>query len=401
MLRVLLLFLILIAGLVLGPLLAGHQGYVLIQTDHYNVETTITSLVVMIIALYAVLFALEWIVRRILRTSHRTKGWFLGRKRQRAHKYTNAALLKLAEGDHLQVEKLLMRNADHAEQPVVNYLLAAEAAQQRGDNQRIQQYLDRATALADDDQLPVDITRVRIQLAQGEYHAARHGIGRLLDLYPRHPEVLRLAKQAYLHTSAYSALLDILPVMHKMQLLGDDELLTLQHQAYIGLMDTTIEDNQEKSSSEALKRWWYDQSRKLRKDVVLELAVIERFIACGDHNTAQEVALNSLKRHYDQRLVTLLPHINGDAPLALEKALRKQAKNHEATPLIQSTMAQLLAKRGEWQAAADSFRLALAQRPDANDYSGLANVLDQLHQADEATTARHEGLRLTVKQNDS
>lgn len=76
-------------------------------------------------------------------------------------------MLKLAEGDFSQVEKLLTRNADHAEQPVVNYLLAAEAAQQNGDSQRINDYLNRAAELADTDQLPVDITRVRIQLAQG------------------------------------------------------------------------------------------------------------------------------------------------------------------------------------------------------------------------------------------
>ncbi|PLR30665.1 protoheme IX biogenesis protein HemY, partial [Chimaeribacter coloradensis] len=47
MIRVLVLFLILIAGIVVGPLLAGHQGYVLIQTDNYNIETSVTGLVIM------------------------------------------------------------------------------------------------------------------------------------------------------------------------------------------------------------------------------------------------------------------------------------------------------------------------------------------------------------------
>jgi hypothetical protein len=49
-----------------------------------------------------------------------------GRKRRRARKQTEQALLKLAEGDYQQVEKLMAKNADHAEQPVVNYLLAAK-----------------------------------------------------------------------------------------------------------------------------------------------------------------------------------------------------------------------------------------------------------------------------------
>ncbi len=27
-----------------GPMIAGHQGYVLIQTDNYNIETSVTGL---------------------------------------------------------------------------------------------------------------------------------------------------------------------------------------------------------------------------------------------------------------------------------------------------------------------------------------------------------------------
>ena len=44
MLKVLLLFVLLIAGIVVGPMIAGHQGYVLIQTDNYNIETSVTAL---------------------------------------------------------------------------------------------------------------------------------------------------------------------------------------------------------------------------------------------------------------------------------------------------------------------------------------------------------------------
>ncbi|MSE19660.1 protoheme IX biogenesis protein HemY, partial [Pantoea agglomerans] len=75
-------------------------------------------------------------LRRVLHTGARTRGWFTGRKRRRAQRHTQSALMKLAEGDHRQVEKLLSKDADHADVPVANYLLAAEAAQQRGDEIR-------------------------------------------------------------------------------------------------------------------------------------------------------------------------------------------------------------------------------------------------------------------------
>ena len=65
MLKILLLFALLIAGIVLGPMIAGHQGYVLIQTDNYNIETSVTGLVIILILAMVVLFAIEWLLRRI------------------------------------------------------------------------------------------------------------------------------------------------------------------------------------------------------------------------------------------------------------------------------------------------------------------------------------------------
>ncbi|AUQ41390.1 protoheme IX biogenesis protein HemY [Yersinia ruckeri] len=395
MIRVLLLFLLLIAGIILGPMLAGHQGYVLIQTDDYNIETSITKLSIMLIALLFVLFAIESVLRRMFRTGARTRGWFIGRKRSRARKQTKAALIKLAEGDFKQVEQLLTRNADHAEQPMVNYLLAAEAAQQRGDEFRTNQYLERAAEVADTDQLPVDITRVRIQLAQGQIHAARHGVDRLLEQAPRHPEVLRLAEQAYLSTGAFSSLLDILPAMQKVQLHTESEISALQQQAYIGIMNQCMAEE----GSDGLKRWWHDQNRKVRHNVALQVALADHLIECDDHQVAQQVILDGLKRQYDERLILLIPRLKSGNPEPLEKALRQQIKQHGATPLLNSTLGQLMLKHGEWEQASEAFRAALQQRPDGYDYAWLADAYDKLHRPEDAAQVRREGLMLTLKQN--
>ena len=373
---------------------AGHQGYVLIQTDTYNIETSVTSLVIMLILLIVVLFAIEWVLRRVFRTGARTRGWFVGRKRTRARKQTREGLMKLAEGDYTQVEKLLSRNADHAEQPVVNYLLAAEAAQQRGDDLRVNQYLERASEVADSNQLPVDITRVRIQLARGENHAARHGVDALLNVAPRHPEVLRLAEQAYVKTQAYQSLLEILPSLAKANVYNDEEIQKLQLQAYIGLMNERMANG----GSLELKSWWNDQSRKTRHETALQVAMIEHLIECNDHDTAQQILVDGLKRKFDERLVLLMPKLKSGNPEQLEKLLNQQIKQHGASALLNSTLGQLLMRHGEWQQASDAFRAALKQRPDAYDYAWLADVLDKLHRPEEAAQMRRDGLLLTLKQ---
>ncbi len=395
MLKVLVLFLLLLAGVVLGPMVAGHQGYVLIQTDNWNIETSVTGLgIILILSLLVILLA-EWILRRLFRTGVRTRGWFTGRKRRSAQRHTQHALMKLAEGDYQQAEKLLAKNADHADQPVANYLLAAEAAQQRGDESRANQHLERASELADNNTIPVEITRVRLQLARNEDHAARHGVDRLLEVAPRHPEVLRLAEQAYIRTGAWGALLDILPVMQKAKVNDDAQRHTLQQQAWLGLMNQAMADQ----GSEGLKRWWQSQSRKTRQETALQVAMSEHLIECNDPDTAQDIVLDGLKKQYDDRLVLLMPRIKSGNPDALEKALRQQIKQHGATPLLHSTLGQLLMRHGEWQQAADAFEQALAQRPDAFDYAWLADVYDRLQRPEDAASMRREGLLLTLKNN--
>jgi len=395
MLKVFILFVLLIAGIVVGPMIAGHQGYVLIQTDNWNVETSVTGLAIILVISLLIILGVEWLLRRLFRTGARTRGWFTGRKRRRAQRHTQTALMKLAEGDHRQVEKLLSKDADHADVPVANYLLAAEAAQQRGDEIRANQHLERAAELSDNDVIPVEITRARILLARNEDHAARHGIDRLLEVAPRHPEVLRLAEQAYLRTGAWSSLIDILPAMEKSQVGDEQHRADLQQQAWLGLMNQAMADQ----GSDGLKRWWSNLSRKTRQQTALQVAMADHLIECDDHQTAQEIVLDGLKRHYDDRLVLLMPRIKSSSPEALEKALRQQIKQHGATPLLHSTLGQLLMRHGEWQQAAEAFQQALAQRPDAFDYAWLADVYDRMHRPEEAAKMRREGLLLTLKNN--
>ncbi|GAA0474592.1 MULTISPECIES: protoheme IX biogenesis protein HemY [Tatumella] len=395
MLKVLILFLLLLAGVILGPLLAGHQGYVLIQTDNWNIETSVTGLAIILILALVVILAVEWLLRRILRTGVRTRGWFSGRKRRRAQRHTRDALIKLAEGDHRQVEKLLSRDADHAADPLANYLLAAEAAQQRGDEIRANQHLERAAEVCADNQIPVEITRARILLARHEDHAARHCLDRLLEVAPRHPEVLRLAEQAYLNTGAWRALLDILPSMEKSQVTTEQHLQDLRQRAWLGMMNQAMAEQ----GSEGLKQWWKNQSRKTRQDTALQVAMVNHLIECNDPQMAQEIVLAGLKQQYDERLILLLPRINSPAPEQLEKVLRQQIRQHGATPLLNSTLGQMLMRQAEWQQAADVFLKALEQRPDTFDYAWLADCYDKTGRPEQAAKMRREGLLLTLRQN--
>ncbi len=99
MIRLLLLVLVLAAGLVVGPQLAGHQGYVLISAAQQTIEMSVTTLLVVIVALIAVLWVLEWILRKLFSMSSTASSWLSGRKQRKARQQTQTGLMKLREGE--------------------------------------------------------------------------------------------------------------------------------------------------------------------------------------------------------------------------------------------------------------------------------------------------------------
>jgi tetratricopeptide (TPR) repeat protein len=151
--------------------------------------------------------------------------------------------------------------------------------------------------------------------------------------------------------------------------------------------------------SDGLKTWWKNQSRKTRQQVPLQVAMAEHLIECDDHDTAQEILLDGLKRQYDDRLVMVIPRLKTNNPEQLEKVLRQQIKTVGDRPLLWSTLGQSLMKHGEWQEASLAFRAALKQRPDAFDYAWLADTLDKQHKPEEAAAMRRDGLLLTLQNN--
>lgn len=207
--------------------------------------------------------------------------------------------------------------------------------------------------------------------------------------------MLRLAEQAYIRTGAWTSLIDIIPSMAKANVGDEEHRDMLQQQAWIGIMDQARADQ----GSDGLKGWWKNQSRKTRHQVALQVAMAEHLIECDDHDTAQEIILDGLKRQYDDRLVLVIPRLKTNNPEQVEKVLRQQIKTQGDRPLLWSTLGQSLMKHGEWQEATIAFRAALKQRPDAFDYAWLADCLDRLRQPEEAATMRRDGLLLTLQNN--
>ncbi|GAB1658960.1 heme biosynthesis protein HemY [Mannheimia haemolytica] len=395
MFRTLFLMLLLLVGLISGPYLAGNQGYVRIETATTVIEMSIVMLVVFFVLAMAVVYLLEWIVTKICRMSNGAYNWFSTRKHKKAQQETLEGLMRMSEGNYSKAEKLFSKNAKHADEPVLNLIKAVEAAQQNGDDLAANKYLIKATEIAGPNNVAVELVRTRILLQQGKLPAARTAIDSLLELAPHSDEVLRLAIQIYKESRAYVALDRLLVEIGQRNFLTAEEYAELEYFVDDGLQDERLQEE----GQEGLLSWWENQPNRRRKSVYSRVGVIKRLIDSDDHQSAQEIALETLKKFEDEQLQGLfvqLTRLQIDSDSKLLKVLAKRADkaNVKYTDDYARALGYIYTRDGQYQKAKSQFELLLAHDECVADDRIMAlHVAEQMGDTLMANRIREENLK--------
>lgn len=400
MIRVLFLMLLLLAGLIAGPYLSGKQGYVRIETANNIVEMSLTTLVIFFVVSMAVVYSIEAAISRFCRLSNNTYSWFSRRKRVKAQKQTLEGLMRMDEGDYSKAEKLIGKNAKHSDEPVLNFIKAAEAAQQRGDEFSANRYLIQATEIAGTDSLILEIARTRILLQQNKLPAARSSVDSLLIMAGRNKEVLKLAVDIYLKSKAYQALDNILEQVEKSGLYSAEEFETLQRQVEDGLLDEKMNEE----GVDGLLDWWDEQPRKRRNDSYVKLGLIRRLIDANDHESAYELTLELVKKLDDddnsplaQELFKQIGRLQPEDNSKLVKVVNKWAKNANLTAqcLANRALGYLYVRNNDFAKADEVFKNLIANKDqlEPNDITMASYVFEQMGDKAAAQQLREEGLK--------
>lgn len=391
MFKILFLMILALAGLIAGPYLAGKQGYVLIQTESSYYELTFVGLAVLFVLALAAIYILEGTVSRLLRLSSQTYGWFSRRKRVKAEKQTLEGLIRMNEGDYSKAEKLIGRNAKHSSEPILNFIKAAEAAQQRGDDFSANRYLIQATELAGSDNLLVEIARTRILLQQNKLPAARSSVDSLLVMAHKNPEVLKLAVEIYQKSRAYQALDEILERIGNAGLYSEAEFTALERSVEDGLLDEKMNEE----GADGLIRWWENQSRQRHKDNYVRIGLIQRLIDCNDHETAYDLILETLKKvendsEFAESLYFQITRLQAEDSSKLIKLLEKRTKQSTKDCDIYRALGYLYVRNDEFNQAADAFKNVICDQCviDSNDAIMAAYAFEQI-----GDTARAQDIR--------
>lgn len=298
MTRILIIFLVLVGGFFLGPLLQGHQGSAIFVIANYKISMSFFSFVILLLLAFLCLYLVYWFLKQIFNSKTMLGNWLRSKSPQKAVKRIEQAQLSLLEGDYHQAAKLFMKSAKGAKNTTLSYLLAAQAQIENDQLIPANQSLEQAARSCQPREMfAFQLVQLRLQIKNHEYDKAQIIIERLLNEKPRNPEVLRLADQIYYETSNYQAVIELLPAMYKAKVYTESQLDQFKQAAYIGRIKqlSTCDDPQ------ALMKWWKSQPRAILNNISYQKAMAYCLKQLGQTVEAEKLLVTITKIESQKR----------------------------------------------------------------------------------------------------
>lgn len=390
MIKAAILVAIIIAGLIFGPEVSGSKGYVLVAMGNYTIETSVTKAIILCILFYLLLLGIEWFFLKVLGMSKHSFDWLRGRNVRKARKNTYAGMLALAEGDYKNAERLIATSASHSDTPLLNYLAAAEAAQEQGDDAKRDDYLKQAQQNSDNN-FAVGLTQAKLQLRQGQYEEAHASLNLLYQKQPKHQKVITMLSEVYQHLGEWQKLLDLLPVLRKIGQLPNDSADQLELTAYEGLLQKLGKQE----GSHGLQVYWNKMARKFKAEPHLIAAIGKQLIALDDHDAAKVILLNAMKKSAPEAILQVVGQLALSDYKDVLSSLSQAQKKFAPSATLESVLGRSLAKAGDNDAAVQAYQRAIELSPQAADYYQLGLLLEQQGQISQAHTCYKQGLTLS------
>lgn len=287
MAKALIILLIIAAGFIAGPVLSGQTGYVLIAIAGYTLETSLVFLILTLLLFVLCLWLIEWLIRKLRHSTRSSLNWSRRRKAKKARKLMHSALNNLLTANYEQAQRDAEDAVHYNQDKTQAYLLAAIAAQQHGDVVTQQTMLQKATAENDSESLALQLHHAQ----RAAPATAATNATNLLQQYPDHLGVKRIAADIFYQHQQWKPLLALLPDLDKHDLVPAERL----NQYHIFVYDAYFAaagDN-----LEALHRSWRDLSKKQHQHTVCRIAYASALQRAGHFTVAEKVIVKGLRKH--------------------------------------------------------------------------------------------------------
>lgn len=379
---------------IIGP----DAGYVLVILGQKTVETSLWF------ACFAVLAVaiIWWLLRRFVHVSwsiaQNITDFFVFGTAERASKRSASGMIDFLSGDWLHARKKLLRTANKVESPLVNYLAAARASVELGDQEEALRILSEAQKKYGQSAVPIGVAQARMEIASGRYEQAKIILLALQQKAPRNAIVMSALREVYEARQDWVALGDILPQIRKYKLCPVSDIHEMESSVAVGQLQLANEFAARAAVVERLnilrKAWGRVppyQQRVARVIAAYARALIENL----QDQEAETLLRKSLGKSWDDELADLYGSLRvadlGDAMRTAEGWLKYYPQN----AALLRTLGRLSLRNQLWGVARDYFQRSLAVKKDPETYSELARLLYNLGDTQKSMEVYQAALQLS------
>lgn len=389
-----LIFVLLVVALLF--LLAQGDGYLLIAFGTKTIEMTLWVAAMMLVALYGC----YWLVRKVLLGSfglaRRFREIFLFGSVERAQKRAANGMVDYLTGDWMEARKKLVRTIERIEFPLPNYIAAARSSFEMGDEEEAERLLELAKKNPGSE-LPIALTRARLQVQAGRYEQALAIIKPIELQYPKQPAVLDLMHHIYIAQNNWRALQDLFPAMRKAKILSAPELQELEVRLAVEQLNDAAKQAQQKLIAERLPYLqlnWKSLTRAQQKMPQVVFAYARALMNNYQDQEAESLVRKTLSSHWYSPLVNLygrlqLKEIRGQVRIA-----ESWLKQHDKDAELLLTLGRLMVRIEQWELARDYFQRSLRLHKQLETTMELANLMDKLGDHKSSAEFYRQGLML-------
>lgn len=394
MLRILLpfiLFLILFAGIVLYVMQV--PGLAIFTYGDITVELTLVGFVIGTCIGFAVLYLLLRLLGLAMNAPARIQTARSRHRQRNAARDTSRGLTRFASGDWAQSEKLLVRGAAHTHSTHINYLWAANAAQQSGNYEMRDRHLEQARKYMPGKQAALDILHAEFLQQQGLPEQV------LACVEPHSGEISSNSKIASLFAGAYEQLQDwqqlarIIPDLKKNSNFDSGALARIQKNTVQGLL-IAIGNGE---TAEDIEHLGARFSEVLVADDALAIAYVEALRVQGRHRAAATWAIDTLNRHWSPGLIRQYGLLEpADTTQALHQA-EQWVTQHGEDAHLHLALGRLCKLAQLWGKAKTYLESSLSLEPLAETCAELAALHERLDETEAAHRYAKKGLDLATR----
>ena len=359
-----------------GDYLFETQKYVMLSYGKLYIKTTLFSALLVLIGFWVAIRLVIMIVRKVLGLSSFTRLYLFNKSEKKAREDLNQGLTAFLLQDWTRAERLTAGAGDHSGLSDPRYLFAAAAANEIGEDDRVQSHLSQIDASNKD----VILFKADLLLKQGEPELALGLLQPLYDKKPKDEALLNLYVSILERLGQWDTLLSILAKVEKVAIYEEQRYLAFSAK----VVSSALRESARTKTIDAAQAQWKKLPGKYKKRNDMLAAYIGVLSVNGKSDVAEDLLLKAVKKHSVGDFVNVFRQVTFSQPTTLNQYLQSELKKDEHNVDLLCALGHLAVHSKDYELASKALTKVVESKSNKADLLALANAYGNIAEHEKA-----------------